>query len=244
MMSYSLCIDIGNTNTKLGLFENDELIQVVKLKNADVEANSRIFEDYEISSCIISSVNDQVLNQLNLENFGKLCHLSPTTPLPYSIKYETPDTLGKDRIAVVAASSRLFPKRNSLVIDFGTCITYDFLTSEGDYLGGSISPGIQLRLRAMHTQTDKLPMIFWDHTELPETIGKSTISSMLSGVVNGAIKEMNGFVSEYESRYEDLQILITGGDANFFEKALKNGIFADQNLVLIGLYEILQYNGG
>lgn len=243
-MAFYLCVDIGNTNTKLGLFENEELIQLVKLKNEEVRINSKIFSEYEIQSTMISSVNDQVLNQIELSAFGKVFFLNTETKLPFKIDYETPETLGKDRIAVVAAANKLFPKRNCLTIDFGTCITYDFLTSESSYLGGSISPGIQLRLRAMHTQTDKLPMILWDNTQLPETIGKSTITSMLSGVVNGAIKEMIGFVNDYEGKYNDLQILITGGDANFFEKALKNGIFADQNLVLIGLHEILKYNGG
>lgn len=243
-MTFYLCIDIGNTNTKLGLFNGDELIQLVKLKNEDVSANSQIFNEYEIKSTIISSVNDSILQQLDISKFGKLHLLSPEVKLPYQINYETPATLGKDRIAVVAAAFKLFPARNCLILDFGTCITYDFLTSEGSYLGGSISPGIQLRLKAMHTQTDKLPMIFWDHTQMPETIGKSTITSMLSGVVNGAIKEMKGFIKEYEKQFKDLQILITGGDANFFEKELKNGIFADQNLVLIGLHEILKYNGG
>lgn len=243
-MAFNLCVDIGNTNTKLGLFEKNDLVQVVKLKNEDLTVNSQIFDDYDIQSTIVSSVNDAVLDQLNLNQYPSLIHLGPSTQLPFQLEYETPETLGKDRIAVIAAAHQLFPKRNCLVMDFGTCITYDILTSDAHYLGGSISPGIQLRLRAMHNQTDKLPMIFWDQSLLPETIGKSTITSMLSGVVNGAVKEMKGFVKEYEEKYHDLQILITGGDANFFEKALKNGIFADQNLVLIGLHEILKYNGG
>ncbi|MDA9313033.1 type III pantothenate kinase, partial [Vicingaceae bacterium] len=155
----------------------------------------------------------------------------------------SPDTLGKDRIAAVAGAQGQFPNQNTLVIDAGTCVTYDFLTAEGDYLGGAISPGVQLRLQAMNDYTSKLPLLKWEGADNPQSIGDTTITSMLSGAVNGLISEMRGFIESYEKQYKSLKIVITGGDSNFFVKELKNGIFADPNLVLKGLNDILIYNG-
>ena len=169
--------------------------------------------------------------------------MSHTTALPFTLEYQSPDTLGKDRIAAVAGAQAQFPNQNTLVIDAGTCVTYDFLTAEGVYLGGAISPGVQLRLRAMNHYTNKLPLLNWDGIKRPQSVGNTTINSMLSGAVNGLVLEMRGFVERYEKQYKALKIVITGGDSNFFVKELKNGIFADPNLVLKGLNEILIYNG-
>ncbi len=241
-MPFSLCIDIGNTKTKFGLFEEAELVHALSIKNEELDINNALFLDYVLEACIVSSVNPQAEKILNLDRYEHVVHLNHKSRLPFKLDYETPETLGKDRIAVTAAAHHLFPKQNSLIIDAGTCITYDFLTKTGVYKGGAISPGIQLRLRAMNDYTGKLPLVNWQMDQKPEMLGRSTIASMLSGVVNGLIQEMNGFISDYESRHEQLKILLTGGDSKFFEKELKNGIFADPNLVLIGLHEILQYN--
>ena len=242
-MAYQLAIDVGNTRTKYGLFNDEVLEHSVSVKNEDLQNNNALFSEYSVEAIIVSSVNDEALEKLALDQFAvEVIYLSKDLKLPYQLKYDSPETLGKDRIAVVAAAQKIFPNQNVLTIDAGTCVTYDFLTNESHYLGGAISPGVQLRLRAMNSYTSKLPLVDWVSSEKPAYIGNTTISSMLSGVVNGLIGEMKAFVQDYEKQCSDLKIVITGGDANFFEKELKNGIFADQNLVLIGLHEILKFN--
>lgn len=243
-MNARLAIDIGNTRTKFAIFDGREILQSSRLQNEALERNNKLLQSKEISSLIVSSVNELAEKKLELDGLKvpKLL-LSHTTPLPFKLEYQSPDTLGKDRIAAVAGAQAQFPNQNTLVIDAGTCVTYDFLTAEGAYLGGAISPGVQLRLRAMNSYTSKLPLLKWEGVERPKSVGSTTITSMLSGVVNGLIAEMNGFIDSYEKQYNSMKIVITGGDANFFVKELKNGIFADPNLVLKGLNEILIYNG-
>lgn len=242
-MAYDLAIDIGNTRTKLGVFHKDELIKDYTIPNEDIAQNYMLLADLDIREIIISTVNDEAEAELKLEQFKfPVLRLSHKTPLPFQLNYQSPETLGKDRIALVAAAHKLFPNQNCLAIDAGTCITYDFLTEKNQYLGGAISPGIQLRLRAMNQFTNKLPLLNWTDQVRPESIGNTTITSMLSGVVNGLLAEIKGFIEDYKRQYPALKIVLTGGDANFFEKELKNGIFADPNLVLIGLHEILKFN--
>ena len=243
-MNARLAIDIGNTRTKFAIFQEREILHSSSLKNEALELNNKILNEFEISALIISSVNAEAEEKLQLDalKIPKLT-LNYTTALPFRIEYESPETLGKDRIAAVAGASVQYPNHNVLVIDAGTCVTYDFLTADGAYLGGAISPGVQLRLRAMNSYTSKLPLLHWEGNEKPQNVGNTTITSMLSGVVNGLISEMKGFIESYEEQYNSLKIVITGGDANFFVKELKNGIFADPNLVLKGLNEILIYNG-
>ncbi len=241
-MTYQLAIDIGNSRSKMGLFQAGHLAQLVAFKNEDLDQNSQVFSNFEISHVIVSSVNEDAERRLNIEQqYPKVLHLNYKTKLPISLGYESPETLGKDRIAAVVGAKKQFSSSQLLVIDAGSCITYDFLT-EGVYLGGAISPGIQMRLKAMNDFTNKLPLIDWSGEERPQTIGKTTITSMLSGTINGILGEMKGFIKDYLIQYPKLQTVITGGDANFFEKELKNGIFADPNLVLKGLNEILLYN--
>ena len=243
-MNARLAVDIGNTRTKFAIFEGREILHSSSLKNEALELSNDLLKNYVISAVIISSVNTEAEEKLQLHSLNvPTLMLNHQTALPFRLEYKSPDTLGKDRIAAVAGASAQFPNQNTLVIDAGTCVTYDFLTAEGGYLGGAISPGVQLRLRAMNSYTSKLPLLHWEGEERPQTIGNTTITSMLSGVVNGLISEMRGFIDSYEKQYKTLKIVITGGDANFFVKELKNGIFADPNLVLKGLNEILIYNG-
>jgi type III pantothenate kinase len=243
-MNARLAIDIGNTRTKFAIFNAREMLHSSSLKNEALDLNNELLSSYEISSLIISSVNERAEAKLKLAKIDlPMLILTHTTALPFKLEYQSPDSLGKDRIAAVAGAQVQFPNQNTLVIDAGTCVTYDFLTAEGTYLGGAISPGVQLRLRAMNRYTSKLPLLQWEGVEKPQNVGNTTITSMLSGVVNGLIAEMKGFVDSYEKQYKSLKIVITGGDANFFVKELKNGIFADPNLVLKGLNEILIYNG-
>ena len=242
-MAYQLAIDIGNTRTKFGLFKERELLQSKELNNADLAQNNLLFSDYKPKWAIISSVNKQIEKTLELEkHYTNLIRLNHQTPLPINLLYQSPETLGKDRIASAVAAHKIFQNENVLAIDAGTCITYDLVNKQGDYLGGAITPGVQLRLKSMNDYTDALPLIHWDGEQKPKDIGTTTITSMLSGVINGCLGEMNGFIDAYERQYKKLIVVLTGGDANFFEKALKNGIFANPNLVLLGLNEILLYN--
>lgn len=242
-MSVNLAIDIGNSRSKFGLFEGRNLLEQKVFTNDDLEKNYELVLASNADAIIISSVNRKAENALRLDRLNTpIVHLNHQLPLPFQMEYDTPETLGKDRMAAVAGAMSLFPKDDLLVIDAGSCITYDFLTATHRYLGGAIAPGLQMRLKAMHEFTDALPLIQWEESSMPQVVGKTTIASMLSGAVHGVIGEMNGFISSYKTQYSALKVVLSGGDANFFEKELKNGIFADPNLVLKGLNEILVYN--
>lgn len=244
-MSSILCIDVGNTRTKVGVFKDRELLNVYTLSNEEVVKNSMMLSEMEVEGLIISSVNQTVSSEIKLKADDYFfIDLDHQTPLPIKIFYSTPETLGKDRIALAVAGASKFPNQSVLVIDIGTCITYDFVNSQGEYFGGAISPGIQMRLKSMHFGTDSLPLIQWDSSKKSsiDLGGKSTISSMLSGVVNGIMGEIESFIVKYSKNRPDLKVILTGGDAEFFEKELKNGIFADPNLLLKGLNEILHFN--
>jgi type III pantothenate kinase len=238
-----LAVDIGNTRTKLGIFQQRTLKEVITISNSEIPALPTLLNVTQVQACIVSSVNKEAEKRWDFEQESfDVLYLDHKTSLPIQLVYQTPDTLGKDRIAAVVGAEMLFPEQAKLVIDIGTCITYDFLTADKRYLGGAISPGIQMRLKSMHQFTNQLPLINWGEEDLPQLTGSSTITSMLSGVVNGILKELQGFESDYKKQYPQLKTVITGGDASFFEKELKNGIFADPNLVLKGLNEILIYN--
>jgi len=166
--------------------------------------------------------------------------LSHSLKLPITIDYKTPNTLGKDRIAGAVGAQSLFLKENILIIDAGTCITYDVVEANGTYIGGSISPGMLMRFKSLNNFTHKLPLV--PYREFNELTGKTTEESILSGVISGIAFEMHGFINGYLEKYSSLKIILTGGDAVYFEKTLKNDIFVNSNIVLIGLKEILNYN--
>jgi type III pantothenate kinase len=175
-----------------------------------------------------------------LTKAGKFILLTELTPLPVKNHYQTPKSLGKDRIAAVTGAWSMFPGRNILVIDAGTCITYDFINQQGEYPGGGISPGIRMRFKAMHTFTGKLPLI--EPEDFDDLIGKSTTESLLSGVYNGVTGEIREIVRLYREKYGDVMVLITGGDHELLNNKLKISIFAVPDLVLLGLNEIFDYN--
>jgi type III pantothenate kinase len=166
--------------------------------------------------------------------------LNQELPQVFSNAYATPKTLGNDRIALVSAASKLYPSQNVLVIDVGTCITFDIINSENQYLGGAISPGLQMRYRALNTFTENLPLL--EPQEEVNLIGNTTMMSMHSGVIFGIISEIDGVISMYKSQYKDLTIILTGGDSVFLCKRLKNSIFANSNFLLEGLNYILEFN--
>ncbi|RLJ67460.1 type III pantothenate kinase [Lacinutrix venerupis] len=238
-----LIIDVGNTFTKLAVFEKNKLIDKKRIETKNCISGIRELQKIHgnLINAIVSSVgalDNDTLEYVDKE--FKLQILSYKTNLPFKNLYSTPKTLGIDRIALVCASVEEFPDNNVLIIDAGTCITYDFINNKNEYLGGAISPGIRMRYKAMHNQTAGLPLL---KTEVPKNlIGDSTASSMHSGVVNGVLNEIDGCITQYLEDYQDLTVILTGGDAKMLSKQLKSSIFANSNFLLKGLNFILNYN--
>ena len=239
----NLTIDVGNTLIKLGVFDFGKL----KLKKTCVKKDflPTLIEISEalpaIQKCIVSSVANLSEHQLlKLQHLFDILILNHETKIPFTNKYETPQTLGIDRIALVSAAAAQYVGKNVLVIDAGTCITYDFLNSKNEYLGGAISPGISLRYKALHTFTEKLPLLEANNPNL--YIGNNTATSIHSGVVNGVLYEIDGYITEYEKNYDNLTVILTGGDIHFLRDSIKNDIFANSNFLLEGLNHILEYN--
>ena len=210
-----------------------------KISIEDLEQLYLIHPD--ISASIISSVTNYDTHiRTFLEERGYFIEFSETTSIPINNNYSTPETLGEDRLAAVVAANYLFPKNNCLVIQAGTCITFEFIDQQKNYLGGAISPGIDMRLKALDTFTAKLPLI--ERKENIDLIGTTTKSSILSGVMNGILEEVEGIITRYQNLYPGLMVVLSGGDMNYFDKRLKNNIFALPNIVLTGLNIILDYN--
>lgn len=241
----NLTADIGNTLVKIGLFDNNKLIKSFSYPAISQKTIAELLSGYgEISSAIISDVTarrkkpESIFKKIPFKIF-----LDTKTKLPFNNRYETPATLGTDRLALAAGAVKYFPGKNVLVVSAGTCITYDFISSKKEYRGGSISPGMRMRLAALNHFTSRLPLVNPKKMR-SRTIrtGSTTADSILSGVVNGMTYEMDGFISDYKNKYPDIQIILTGGDTFFFAKRLKNSIFAAPELTLIGLNEILKHN--
>jgi type III pantothenate kinase len=239
----NLAIDIGNNQTKVGVFEGEKIIQYQNYARLTVQDIKALIETYKIEQSIIAEVSyyDAAIDDV-LRASSKFVKLTSKTPVPIKNLYLAPETLGKDRIALAVAADDLFPNQNVLAIDAGTCITYEFINSNKEYLGGSISPGLSMRFKALHNFTAQLPLLKKDNIDY--LIGKNTEQSILSGVVNGTSGEMNYIIESYEKLYHELTVLLTGGDAPFFETRLNYKIFAVPNLVLRGLNKILSYNVG
>lgn len=239
----NLIIDVGNSFVKIAVFNENVIIDSYKVKgNSVLETLRAIREKYiGIEDVIFSSVGKLRKSDLDYLNkyFNPLI-LNNETVVPFKNLYSTPKTLGIDRIALVSASVQQFPDKNVLIIDAGTCITFDFISSDNEYLGGAISPGIRMRYKALSHFTANLPLL---ETELPKSIiGDSTSSSIHSGVVEGVLLELEGVIQKYKLKYPDLTIILTGGDANFLSKQFKSSIFANQNFLLEGLNYILEFN--
>ena len=231
-------IDFGNSRIKIGLFQNQELIDVFRV--GTVSETAQLLMAKSVQNAIVSSVsvaNTEISRELNF--LQSLLFLDYNTPLPIKNNYETPTTLGYDRIAAGVGANLRYPSQNCLVIDIGTAIKYDLVSAENAFEGGIISPGRRMRFNALHTFTKKLPLL--DTVEIPELIGHSTESCMKSGVMNGITAEINGIIDEYLKNLK-LTVLICGGDAPYFETKIKYPTFAAPNLVLEGLNRILQYN--
>ncbi|MFN0274258.1 MAG: type III pantothenate kinase [Chitinophagales bacterium] len=240
-----LVIDFGNSLQKYAVFSGDEIIASYADEKLSDEKIIEICGKFPISDCILASV---IHHTVDFEKFLKAKFntiiLDHETPLPILNNYETPLTLGKDRLACAVGAWKKFPGEHVLAIDAGTCIKYDFVSAEGVYLGGAISPGLNMRFKALHNYTGKLPLLNADmlkHGNI-SIIGDSTHHSILSGVGIGALLEVEGAINKYKESYGNLQVVLTGGDAPFFENHLKSRIFALPNLVLHGLHVILDHN--
>lgn len=238
----NLAIDVGNTRVKAAVFREDNLIDVIVFPAKKILSEIKILKKkYQLSEGIISSVAN--ISEKKLEKLAQIVpflKVSSTINLPFSNLYKTPKTLGADRIALVTAANKSFPNQNVLVIDAGTCITFDFIDKNNDYFGGAISLGIEMRFKALHKFTKKLPLL--EKNSLDNFIGQNTQESINSGVINGVIQEIEGVIEQYKKKYQDLTIVLTGGDTNFLSKQLKSSIFANQNFLLEGLNELLIFN--
>ncbi len=239
----NLIIDAGNTYVKYAVFNRELLVfRKESVLSEVVMSVKKICEQYpKIEWAILSTVNNldtKVVVLLSV--YCKLHQLSHRSAVPFKNSYASPQSLGVDRIALATAAFYHNPKGNTLVIDAGTCITYDMVNDYGEYLGGAISPGLNMRYKALHQQTARLPLL--SPEEIPDFIGNASSSSIHSGVINGLCHEIEGFIGQYNSRFTDLTVILTGGDAQFLSKRLKNTIFADSNFLLLGLNYILEYN--
>jgi type III pantothenate kinase len=239
----NLIIDVGNSFVKLAVFYDGKLRhkQIVELEYVLEEIGVLRSQYSNINRAIISSVGKIEKRDIKAINeYFDLLVLDSETQLPFDNLYKTPKTLGVDRIALVCAAVKLFPRENVLIIDSGTCITYDFVNSKNNYLGGAISPGLNMRYQSLNNLTANLPLL---KAAIPnDVIGNSTEESIHSGVVNGILNEIDGTIEMYKSKYSDLTVILTGGDAKFLSKQLKSSIFANSNFLLEGLDYILQFN--
>ena len=234
----NLAVDYGNSSAKVAIFDQHELQAKHTFDRPD-DLKS-FLESSSADNFIISSVTTDAEAVSKVSKAKNKFILSHTLPLPVKILYATPQTLGVDRIAGSCGALQLFPGKNTLVIDAGTCITYDFTDSSRHYYGGSISPGLKMRFQAVHTFTARLPLV--NPAANPELIGNSTETSIQSGIVNGTLAEIEGIIGRYRQKSPDLQVILCGGDGPFFENKLKASIFASPDLVLIGLNSVLIHN--
>ena len=237
-----LIIDAGNTRIKLAVFNNDELIHNEIITYSELETCTNILiEKYRISRGIISSVGDVKKTIISrIKSKIELLILNSDTKIPFQNKYSTPKTLGVDRIALIAAAISCYPNKNVLVIDAGTCITYDFVNKKKQYLGGAISPGLNMRYSSLNYYTKLLPKL--PITYPKNLVGDSTEESIHVGVSLATINEIDSFINLYKEKNKNLTVVLTGGDVNFLANSLKNSIFANPNFLLLGLNSILTYN--
>jgi type III pantothenate kinase len=235
----NIVVDYGNTTAKVGIFNHTSLTE--KHSFGKPQELKSYLAKKSADNILVSSVSHPAEDVLSWgQASGKKIALTFETSLPIQIHYATPQTLGVDRIAAVCGAFELFPGQNCLVIDAGTCLTFEFLDAQGNYYGGSISPGVTMRFEAMHRFTSRLPLV--KPISHPPLIGADTTSGMQSGVVLGIRAEVTGMINQYFEKYPTLQIILCGGDHAIFENHLKPSIFVAEDLVLIGLNRIIRHN--
>lgn len=240
-MSVTLCFDFGNTRKKVAVFHSDEIKESVVLPDDSVETIQALISRTKPDKSILSSVIDHnpVIEELlaSATKFHKLSHL---TKLAFTTPVGKPETIGADRLALAAAAVHFYPSYHNLVIGLGSCVTYNFINKFHEFVGGAISPGMEMRLKALNYYTAKLPLVKAD-SNVP-LVGYDTNTNILTGVVLGLAKEIDGFIEAYRERYRNFNVLLTGGDIVYLASHLKNKIFADPDLIFKGLYGISEVN--
>jgi len=237
----TLCFDLGNTRLKCGVFINDQLAEVVQMHDNSEETLNTLVEKYQPKYSILSSVIDHPLHiEGILSKNSSFIKLDASTRLPFTTPVSKPMTIGADRLALAAFASHFYKGQNNLVIALGTCITYNFINKFSSFTGGSISPGMEMRFKSLNALTAKLPLVTpeWNFP----LIGYDTKTNILSGVILGMAAEIDGIINEYQLKFDNFNVLLTGGDTANFVRHLKNKIFADPWLILKGLYAISKYN--
>lgn len=237
-----ICIDIGNTRTKVAVYENSTFQQLIITNNEKLLKNiskqiQGCSEKVEIILSSVGNLNPESIEQL--KNIGNLTVVTHETNIPFKNLYATPTTLGIDRIVLAAGATLKYPNQSRLVIDAGTCITYDFINNQNQYHGGAISPGIALRYKSLNDYTANLPLE--KISELHPFVGNSTSGSIQSGVLNGVVAEIEAFIDNFKQQDENLTVILTGGNSEFLVNRLKNSIFANPNFLLESLYLLHQH---
>ena len=240
-MATTLCFDFGNTRRKVAVFKNEELNKIILLADDSEQTIQSLIEEYKPHKSILSSVidhNPAIEYLLTAKSkFHKLSHL---TKLAFSTPVGKPQTIGADRLALTAAAVRYYPGRNNLVISLGSCITYNFINKYHELIGGAISAGLEMRLKSLNYYTAKLPLV--EANDNVPLIGYDTATNILSGVVLGIAFEIDGFISEYNMKFNNFNVLLTGGDIVHLASHIKRKIFADPDLIFKGLYAISEVN--
>jgi type III pantothenate kinase len=240
-MITTLCFDFGNTRKKVAVFRDAELSEAITLTDDSIDTIRPLINRFQPAKSILSSVIDHnpELDEL-LGSTSKFHRLSHLTRVAFTTPVGKPETIGADRLALSAAAVHYYPTSHNLVIGLGTCITYNFINKYHEFIGGGISPGLEMRLRSLNYYTAKLPLIKAD-SNVP-LIGYDTATNILSGVVLGMAKEIDGFIEAYREKYRNFNVLLTGGDIVYLASHLKNKIFADPDLIFKGLYAISEVN--
>jgi type III pantothenate kinase len=242
-MKTTLCFDFGNTRLKCAVFNNRDFMQEIVLDGAEPSIIEKLITEFQPDKTILSSVvNHPPALEVLLNKHSQFHILSYSSKLPLSTPVGKPETIGADRLAIMAAAVDLYPHEHSLSIALGTCITYNYVNRAHEFLGGSISPGMNMRFRAMHEQTALLPLIKASHEF--SLVGYDTKTNLLSGVMLGMASEIDGIIRAYQEKYENLKVLLTGGDLPYFTPLLKSSIYSDPYLLYRGLYAISEQNNG
>lgn len=239
----NLAIDLGNSWAKCGVMDNGQAVEIFRMRDLTTEYLDAIFESYPgIDAAIMTASRSTVpgIQDFLRKRVEKFILFDPSVPVPIKNLYETPHTLGSDRLAAAVAANAIYPANNILVVDFGTAITIDLVSDQGEFLGGNISPGASIRFKALHEYTSRLPLL--DLHENENHLGRNSKEAIENGVINGIVYEIDGYIRDLDKKIDNLKIIFTGGESNFFVKRFKNTIFANYDLVVYGLNRILEYN--
>ena len=238
----NLVVDIGNTLLKLAVFDGGRLVAQPCVGELREETFAGLLGGARAARAVVASTRGEApaIVEAVRRHTDYLLEFTPATPVPIGNAYLTPATLGRDRLAAAVGAATLYPGRNALIVDFGTAVTLDFVSADGVFRGGCISPGMAMRFRALHEYTAALPLC--DATDSAELLGRTTDEAVRLGVMNSLAFEIEGYIARMQGEIEDLCVIFTGGDTNFFAKRIKNTIFANCNLVFWGLNRILEYN--